>query len=82
MSEEEHQNTLRKMGAPVSGYGSVSVSCPPELEHLKNQWLQCHRDKVLTYQELFYFQRVMCVDLEPGEVEIVMNIDNLYWKYN
>jgi len=66
------------MGAPVPK--SSSVSAPEELEYLKTYWLQCHRDGVITYQELFYFQKIMQINLEPWEVEIIIQIDNIYWN--
>lgn len=66
------------MGAPV--HENKITSLPEELEYLKIYWLQCHRDKVLTYQELFYFQKVMHVDIEPWESEIIIQIDNIYWN--
>lgn len=67
------------MGAPVPE--NSLVSAPGELEYLKTYWLQCRRDEVVTYQELFYFQKTMQIDLEPWEVEIIIQIDNIYWNF-
>lgn len=67
------------MGAPIPK--SSLVSAPEELEYLKTYWLQSRREGVITYQELFYFQKVMQINLEPWEVEIIIQIDNIYWNF-
>lgn len=79
MTQGQHLDALRKMGAPIPK--SSSVSEPGELEYLKTYWLQCRRDAVITYQELFYFQKIMQINLEPWEVEIIIQIDNIYWNF-
>ena len=66
------------MGAPVLEMELTPV--PEDLEYLKTYWLQCRRDQVITYQELFYFQQVMCIDIEPWESSIIIQIDNIYWN--
>ena len=66
------------MGAPVPV--SQTLPIPLELEYLKNYWLQCRRDKLITYQELFYFQQTLSVVLFPWEIEIIIQIDNIYWS--
>ncbi len=66
------------MGAPVPDIGSTPV--PESLEYLKDYWLQCRRGKVITYQELFYFQKVMQKNLDAWESTIIIKIDNIYWN--
>ena len=78
VTQRQHFQTLRKMGAPVLEIELTSV--PVELEYLKTYWLQCRRGQVITYQELFYFQQVMHMDIEPWESSIIMQIDNIYWN--
>lgn len=66
------------MGAPVPKINTTPV--PEELEYLKMHWLQCRRGQVITYHELFYFQQVFCIELQPWESSIILQIDNIYWN--
>lgn len=66
------------MGAPVPK--DTLIVAPTELEYLKTYWLQCRRNQVITYRELFYFQETMSIVLESWEVEIIIHIDNIYWN--
>lgn len=66
------------MGASVQDIELISA--PEELEYLKMYWLQCRRGQVITYQELFYFQKVMYIELESWESSIIIQIDNIYWN--
>lgn len=78
MTQGQHAEVLRKMGAPIQEI--VLTPVPEELEYLKTYWLQCRRGQVLTYQELFYFQQVLQLALQPWESSVILRIDNLYWN--
>ena len=66
------------MGASVPRGELFVVSA--QLDYLRIYWLQCRRNQVITYQELFYFQQMMGIDLTPWEIEIIIHIDNIYWN--
>ena len=80
VTQNQHFETLRKMGAPVPEINSTPV--PKELNYLKIYWLQCRRDRVIQYSELFYFQQLMRIDFQPYEILLIMQIDNIYWNSN
>ncbi len=65
------------MGAPIPEIKLTPV--PEELDYLKTYWLQCRRGQIITYQELYSFQQMMQIDLQPWESSIIMQIDNIYW---
>jgi len=78
VTQQQHFETLKKMGAPVPKISLTSV--PKDLDYLKTYWLQCRRGQIITYQDLFYFQQMMYIDLQPWECSIIMQIDNIYWS--